>query len=28
MNQVLKQIERNGIYLSLYNKYFHTIPMH
>ncbi|HCJ1168359.1 TPA: transporter substrate-binding domain-containing protein [Legionella pneumophila] len=28
MNQALKQIERNGIYLSLYNKYFHTIPMH
>lgn len=28
INQALKHIEKNGFYLSLYQKYFHTIPMH
>lgn len=28
INQALKHIEKNGFYLSLYKKYFHTIPMH
>ncbi len=28
INKALKHIEKNGFYLSLYQKYFHTIPMH
>ena len=28
INKALKQVEKNGVYLSLYQKYFHTIPMH
>ncbi|HHT9897354.1 transporter substrate-binding domain-containing protein [Legionella pneumophila] len=28
INNALKNLEKNGIYLSLYKKYFHTIPMH
>ncbi|KTD32246.1 arginine ABC transporter substrate-binding protein [Legionella nautarum] len=28
INKALKQVEKNGFYLSLYQKYFHTIPMH
>lgn len=28
VNNALKEIESNGIYLALYSKYFHTIPMH
>ncbi|KTD75235.1 MULTISPECIES: transporter substrate-binding domain-containing protein [Legionella] len=28
INQALKHLEKNGVYLSLYQKYFHNIPMH
>ncbi|STX83936.1 arginine transport system substrate-binding protein [Legionella donaldsonii] len=28
INKALKHLENNGVYLSLYQKYFHTIPMH
>ncbi|MGM9452000.1 transporter substrate-binding domain-containing protein [Legionella bozemanae] len=28
INKALKHLEKNGVYLSLYQKYFHTIPMH
>ncbi|MCZ4798209.1 transporter substrate-binding domain-containing protein [Legionella pneumophila] len=28
INKALKRLEKNGIYLYLYQKYFHTIPMH
>lgn len=28
INKALKRLEKNGIYMSLYQKYFHTIPMH
>lgn len=28
LNKALKQVEKNGFYLSLYQKYFHSIPMH